>query len=105
MQLVIHGGCIALFFLLGVIFWKGKGAFLIAGYNTASPAEKRRTDEKVLCRFMAKLMWALAACWVPVLFSAVLGRMWLFWLGQGAFLLVTFGGVVYANTGNRFRKY
>jgi len=104
MLLAIHGGCIALFLLLGVIFRKGKGAFLIAGYNTASPAQKRRMDEKALCRFMARLMFALAVCWVPVALSAVVGQMWLLWLGLGAFLAVTFGGVLYANTGGRFQK-
>ena len=30
----------------------GKGAWLIAGYNTMSQAEKRRYDEKKLCRAM-----------------------------------------------------
>ena len=42
----------ALFVLLGILFSRGKGAFLIAGYNTASAAERARYDEKALCRFM-----------------------------------------------------
>ena len=33
---------IALFLVLGLIFSRGKGAFLSAGYNTASKAEKAR---------------------------------------------------------------
>lgn len=32
--------------LLGILFSKGKGAFLIAGYNTAGPEEKRTTMKK-----------------------------------------------------------
>ena len=53
-------GTILLFFLLGVLFSMGRGAVLIAGYNTASKAEKEKYDEKALCRFMGKLMFALA---------------------------------------------
>ncbi len=87
-----------------MFFSQGKGAFLIAGYNTASKAEKARYDEKTLCRFMGKLMFALAGTWVPVALSALLDWMWLLWLGLGLFLTVCVGGVVYMNTGRRFLK-
>ena len=94
---IIFGGIDLLFFVLSAVFWKGKGAWLISGYNTASAAEKRRTDEKALCRFMAKF----------ALFTAglLLETMALFWVGFVLFLAVTVGGIIYANTGNRFRKY
>ena len=35
----------ALFVVLGIIFASGKGANLIAGYNTASREEKAQTNE------------------------------------------------------------
>ena len=101
---IIFLGMIALFLVLGLIFSQGKGAFLIAGYNTASKAEKAKYDEKALCRFMGKLMFALAAAWVPIALSALLDQMWLLWLGLGLFLAVCIGGVVYMNTGHRFEK-
>lgn len=104
MLLAIHGGMLLVFLLLGLVFSRGKGAFLIAGYNTASRAEKERYDEKALCRFMGKLMFALAGTWIPVALSALLDRMWLLWLGLGLFLTVCIGGVVYMNTGRRFVK-
>ena len=63
MLLAIHCGMILLFLLLGLVFSQGKGAFLIAGYNTASQAEKAKYDEKALCRCMGKLMFALAGTW------------------------------------------
>lgn len=59
---IVFLGMIALFLVLGLIFSQGKGAFLIAGYNTASKAEKAKYDEKALCRFMGKIMFALAGC-------------------------------------------
>ena len=40
----------ALLIVFGVMLLRGKGAMLIAGYNTASPAERARYDEKKLCR-------------------------------------------------------
>ena len=40
MLLIVHGIFILLFLTLAAVFFRGKGAFLIAGYNTASPEEK-----------------------------------------------------------------
>lgn len=93
-----------LFVLLGILFSQGKGAFLIAGYNTASPAEKTRYDEKALCRFMGKLMFVLAACQMVMGLGAAWAGMWLYWLGIALFLASAVGGVIYANTGGRFLK-
>ena len=36
--------------LLSLVMLSGRGAFLIAGYNTASEEEKAKYDEKKLCR-------------------------------------------------------
>lgn len=102
--LIVFLGMIVLFLVLGLIFAQGKGAFLIAGYNTASKAEKARYDEKALCRFMGKIMFALAGCQGIMALGILVVGMWLFWVGIAAFLAVTFGTVIYANTGNRFRK-
>ena len=95
---------IALFLVLGLIFSRGKGAFLIAGYNAASKAEKARYDEKALCRFMGKIMFALAGCQGIMALGILVVGMWLFWVGIAAFLAVAFGTVIYANTRNRFQK-
>ena len=46
MLLAIHGAVVGALVLLGIIFLKGKGSFLIAGYNTASKAEKEKIDDK-----------------------------------------------------------
>ena len=104
MLLAVHCAMILIFLLLGLVFSRGKGAFLIAGYNTASKAEKEKYDEKALCRFVGKLMFALAGAWVPVALSALLDRMWLLCMGLGVFFAVCIGGVVYMNTGHRFEK-
>ena len=46
MLLIIHFLIIAVLAVLGLVFRKGKGTFLIAGYNTASKAAKEKIDEK-----------------------------------------------------------
>ena len=93
-----------LFIGLGILFSKGKGAFLIAGYNTMSKEKKARYDKNALCRFMGRLMFALAACWVPVALGAVLDVGWLYGAGIAAYLIVIAVGLIYANTGHRFQK-
>ena len=101
---IIFIAIILLFFVLSAVFWSGKGAWLIAGYNTASPEEKSKMDEKALCRCMAKLMLFMGAAWCVVTAGLLLDIMVLFWVGLVLFFAVTIGGVVYANTGNRFQK-
>ena len=92
-----------LFLILGIILWNGKGSFLIAGYNTSSKAEKSKYNEKALCRFVAKLMFFCAVCMVLFGLAPMIGA-WLMWLTQAVMLIVIIIAVIYANTGNRFKK-
>lgn len=101
---IFHGVVIVLFIILGIAFLCGKGAFLIAGYNTRSKTEKEHFDERQLCRFMGKLMFILAACWFIFVLGSVLDLAVLLVLGVVLFIAVIIGAAVYANTGNRFRK-
>ncbi|MBR3706927.1 MAG: DUF3784 domain-containing protein [Firmicutes bacterium] len=103
MLLIIHLAMMLSFIVLGSVFMSGKGAWLIAGYNTSSAYEKSRTDEKALCRFMGRSMFVLAACWIPICLSAVIDKMWLLWAGLGLFFIAVMVIVIYANTGNRFK--
>lgn len=95
---------VLLFVLLGFLFRSGRGAFLIAGYNTASKAERDKIDEKKLCRYMGNLMFALAGCQLFFIFSVIFEKMWLLWVALALFLVCVFGGVIYINTGNRIKK-
>ena len=104
MALFVHLAVVLLFVVLAVVFWRGKGAGLIAGYNTASEEERMQTDEKKLCRFMSKLMLALAGCWLVAASSEVFHTKALLWAGITLFLVVIVVGLIYANTGHRFEK-
>ncbi|MGN0969021.1 MAG: DUF3784 domain-containing protein [Oscillospiraceae bacterium] len=95
---------VAVFVVLGIVFFKGKGAFLIAGYNTSSREERAKYDEKALCRFMGKLMFACAGCFVLSALGNVLEQMALVWLGIILMLVICITAVIYANTGNRFKR-
>ena len=104
MLFLIHLSVALLFVALGVVFWRGKGAGLIAGYNTSSAQEKQQIDEKKLCRFMGKFMFVLAACWLVAASSEVFHRRGLLWTGLALFLAAVIAGLIYANTGHRFDK-
>ena len=104
MALFVHLAVVLLFIALAVVFWSGKGTSLIAGYNTACEEERMQTDEKKLCRFMSKLMLALALCWLVAASSELFQNTALLWTGIALFLVVIVAGLIYANTGNRFEK-
>ncbi len=103
-MLIVHGCVALLFVLLAIVFFCGKCAFLIAGYNTASPEEKANVDEKALCRAMGGMMLACAACFGVLMLSDVLQSMALLWIGLAAFILVIIVGVVYMNTSKKVKR-
>lgn len=104
MLLIIHLLITGFFVLLGILFAFGKGAGLIAGYNTSSPDEKTKIDQKKLCRFMAKFMFALAACWLIAACGEIFKTTVLLWVGQALFFIAVIAGVIYINTGDRCKK-
>ena len=72
----------ALFAVLSLLLLSGKGSWLIAGYNTASPEEKKGYDEKRLCRVVGGGMAVITALLVvmtiwedvlPASFAGVFG--------------------------------
>ena len=103
-MLIVHLVVAGIFLVLGTVFAFGKGAFLIAGYNTASAEEKAKYYEKKLCRAVSKLMFALAACWVVAALSEIFKNMIFLWVGIALFVVVTVVGVVWINIGDRCKK-
>lgn len=102
--LIFHGIVVGLLIMLGIIFFCGKGAFLIAGYNTLSKKEKSYIDEKLLGRFMGKLMFLLAGCWFIIALGGIFNIIFLHVIGIMLFVISIVGAIVYANTGNRFKQ-
>lgn len=92
------------FLIFAVFLSKGKGAFLIAGYNTMSEEEKAQYDEVALCKFTGKIMYGI--CFSIFLWglSEVLQMQVLFIIGLVLFVGLIVFGLVYLNTGNRFKR-
>lgn len=92
------------FLIMAYMLSRGKGAFLIAGYNTMPKEGKAKYDELALCKFMSKVLYGISFSLVLFSLSELLAVPALLWVGLvGLFVLIGFT-LVYTNTGNRFRK-
>ena len=90
--------------IVGIFLLKGKGSFLIAGYNTMTKAEKERDNKKALCRFVGIIVIIVALCMPITFIGANFEITWLMTTGIVSILIICFAAVVYALMGNRFRK-
>lgn len=92
------------FLIIAIFLSKGKGAFLIAGYNTMSDSEKAKYDEIALCKFMGKIMYGISFSILLWALSDMLKIQVLFIIGMVLFLCFIVFVLVYSNTGNRFKR-
>lgn len=95
---IIEWSIAALFAVLAIILFSGRGAFLIAGYNTASKAEKAMYDEKKLCRVMGSGMGAIA---ILIAVTASFGYdnpSWMIWLLPMGIILIVIVMLILCNT-------
>lgn len=60
LQVLIPILIILIFITVGIFLSKGKGIFLIAGFNTMSKEEKEQYNLLAVCKFMSKFCFALA---------------------------------------------
>ena len=104
MLLIVFLAIAVLFLILGIVFAVGKGANLIAGYNTASPEEKAKIDEKKLLKAMSVLMFVLAGCFMISASSEIFKIKMLIWLGQALFVVALIVGLIYINTKTKIKK-
>lgn len=104
MLFALHLAVVVLNLILGFVLYNGKGLSLIAGYNTASKEKKQQIDEKQLSRFVGKIMFISAGCWLIIALSDIFPSMLLHFIGLGMFVLVVLIAVIYANTGERFKR-
>lgn len=102
-----------IYFLAPILLWglaiaigSGKANFLIAGYNTASKEEKEKIDEKKLSEFMGKFLFVLGMIQLilPIAEIFKIEFEGLVFSVSTIFIIVTLGGIIYMNTGNRFKK-
>jgi len=100
----IFGIVMALLLIIAAFLLRGKGSFLIAGYNTINKEEKEKYDQERLCRFVGKLLviifFAIAFFPIGIYFEIY----WVIYCGSAFILVCVIGAVIYMNTGNRFHK-
>lgn len=97
------GGAICL--LIAWIMLRFKAVGLIAGYNTASPAEQEKYDKDKLAQYTGLMMLYMGIDLVLFgLLYLIVPSLWFFWVSWGVFLIICLGGVVYMNTGKRCYK-
>jgi hypothetical protein len=96
-----------IFVILGFVLRTGKGNFLLAGYNTSSKEEKEKYDEVALGKFMGNLLIIIAAIVLTTAVSEIYNVALFNFIVIAAPILIVvlvFGTIIYANTGNRFKK-
>jgi hypothetical protein len=94
------GATAAVLIIMGVVLLCGKGANLIAGFNTLPAEKKAEYDVNALCKFIGKLLLvigaltpliAVPAVWAVIVYTVLVVGLCVF-------------AVAYANTGGRFKK-
>ena len=100
---IITGILAMLFIIMAVFLLNGKGAFLIAGYNTMGEKDRAAYDEKALCKSVGWLLIIISALMLLFPLASQFETTWLFWTVFALIMAVPIGFAIYANTGNRFR--
>ncbi|MFF2175670.1 DUF3784 domain-containing protein [Lysinibacillus sp. NPDC058147] len=90
--------------IFAIVLSQGKGAFLLAGYNSMSDSEKEKYNEKALAKFVGKVMYGYCFCLLLWGLNDLFKTEWLFIIGLVLFIALTIFVIVYANTRNRFKK-
>lgn len=104
MDMIVPLGVISLFLSLSIYLLQGKGAMLISGYNTMSKENKAQYDTVALCKATGKLMLGVTVSISLIFAGELLHRNWLFIAGTVLMLSSIVIGLIYLNTGNRFKK-
>ncbi|MDL2292861.1 DUF3784 domain-containing protein [Acholeplasma sp. OttesenSCG-928-E16] len=92
------------FIALAVLFYFGKGAMLIAGFNTMSEEEKKKINVKALTRFMSLLMVIQVFALIFWLLFSIFEIQPLLWVGIGIMLVSLLFGIIYVNKSKRFKN-
>ena len=90
------------FIALSILLLTGRGTFLLSGYNTKPESEREEYDAKAMCKFMGKIILPMGILAPFAGIESISGWSLWAWLALTGALLVF--AVVYANTGNRFKK-
>jgi len=103
-SLVTAGALGLLFLVMAIFLLRGKGAWLIAGYNTMSKEKRDQYDKAALCKFMGRVLLVIAFVVPGLMTAATFQVWWLTYFLTGLFVAFIVAVLIYANTGERFKK-
>ncbi len=92
-----------LFIMTGFLL-KGRGANLVAGYNTMPKSEKAKCDTVAMCKFVGKILLGIDVLMVLLAIGMVTENDWMGYVFAGGVLILSIVAVVYSSTNNRFKK-
>ena len=101
---IIFGATILLMLVLSFYLLSGRGANLIAGYNTLSETEKAKYDKHRLCRSVGVLMLQITAAFCVLTAGILLDLVWLWVSGAVLFAAIIIVGLIRINTDPRIKK-
>jgi len=101
---IIWGFILIPMLIISLFLLNGKGAFLIAGYNTMSKEEQAKYDEKAVCRCTGGFLLAMTFVLLLVPIGIHTETIWLSLCVIPISAFATIGLLIYSNTGDRFLK-
>lgn len=101
---IITGIVMLIMLVMSIMLMMGKGANLIAGYNTMSEKEKARYDSTALCKCVGKYLLSITVMMAALPLGGILQIDWLPWVFTAYVFISTIVLIIYCNTGNRFKK-
>lgn len=104
MEMIVPLGVIILFLILSIYLLQGKGAMLISGYNTMSKEDKAQYDTVALCKATGKLMLGVTFSISLIFAGDLFQQNWLFIAGTVLMIASIAIGLIYMNSGNRYKK-
>lgn len=94
----------ALIIAISVVMMCGKGAMLIAGFNTMPKKEREKYDARALCKFVGGILLPVGITMPAVFLGGFYKLNWLIYLVIAIDVALVIFAIVYVNTGNRFRN-
>jgi len=96
--LIITGVIVLLLGALGVIMLTGRGAFLIAGFNTLPKEKQARYNKEKLAKFMGLILLIIALCTAGMTLGLVFEITALWIAGSALLAAVIIFAIIFANT-------
>lgn len=102
--IIVTSITLVIFLFFSIMFLNGKGAMLIAGYNTLDEEERAKYDEKALCKAVGKLILSICGAMLFFIYGEIIERQWPHVVGTILIIVFVLYGIFYINVGNRFKK-